>query len=161
MRVQDVMTDQVYKVSPDTTAEDAWNLMRMHRIHHLVVTQAGRIVGLLSARDVGGIKRARARGLHRVADLMTQRVVTISPTTPIRRAANVMRGHAIGCLVVVSGGRVVGIVTVADLLELMGRGLDRPVPAEAAGEGWGRSSSRESSAAGSGSMSGRRVRVSE
>ena len=37
MRVQDVMTDEVYKVSPDTTAEDAWNLMRMRRIHHLVV----------------------------------------------------------------------------------------------------------------------------
>lgn len=129
MRVQDVMTDQVYKVSPDTTAEDAWNLMRMHRIHHLVVTQAGRIVGLLSARDVGGIKGARARGRHRVADLMTQRVVIISPTTPIRKAATVMRDHAIGCLVVVNGGRIVGIVTVADLRELMGRGLDRPVPA--------------------------------
>ena len=56
MRVQDVMTDQVYKVSPDTTAEDAWNLMGMRRIHHLVVTQAGRIVGLLSARDFAGVK---------------------------------------------------------------------------------------------------------
>ena len=58
---------------------------------------------------------------------MTRQVVTVSPTTPIRRAANVMRDHAIGCLVVVKVGRIVGIVTVADLLELMGRGLDRPV----------------------------------
>ena len=55
MRVQDVMTDQVYRVTPDTTAEDAWNLMRIRRIHHLVVTQAGRIVGLLSARDFGEV----------------------------------------------------------------------------------------------------------
>ena len=58
---------------------------------------------------------------------MTRQVVTVPPTTPIRRAANVMRDHAIGCLVVVKGGRIVGIVTVADLLDLMGRGLDRPV----------------------------------
>ena len=128
MRVQDVMTEAVYKVSSDTAAEDAWNLMRMRRIHHLVVTRAGRIVGLLSARDFGEIKGPRARELHTVADLMTPHVVTVSPTTTIRKAANVMRGHSIGCLVVVTGGRIVGIVTVADLLELMGRGHDLPAP---------------------------------
>ena len=127
MRVQDVMTDQVYKVTPDTTAEDAWNLMRIRRIHHIVVTQAGRIVGLLSARDFGGVKGARERELHTVADLMTPHVVTVTPKTPIRTAANVLRAHSIGCLVVVTRGRVVGIVTVADLLEQMDRGLDRPV----------------------------------
>jgi CBS domain-containing protein len=118
MRVQDVMTDQVYTVSPDTTAEDAWNVMRMRRIHHLVVAQAGRIVGILSAHDFGGSKGARARELCTVADLMTRRVVTVSPTTPIGRAANVMREHSIGCLAVVKGRRIVGIVTDADLLEL-------------------------------------------
>jgi CBS domain-containing protein len=126
MRVQDVMTDQVYKVAPDTTAEDAWSIMRMRRIHHLVVTQADRIVGLLSARDFAGVKGARARELHTVADLMSPNVVTIPPTTPVRKAANLMQGHSIGCLVVVSGGRIVGIVSAADLLELMGPGLDCP-----------------------------------
>ncbi len=125
MRVQDVMTDQVYQVTPDTTAEDAWNLMRVRRIHHLVVTQAGRIVGLLSARDFGDIKGARERELHTVADLMTPHVVTITPKTPIRTAANVLRDHAIGCLVVVTGGRIVGIVTAADVLEQMGHNVER------------------------------------
>ena len=127
MRVQDVMTDQVYKVSPDTTAEDAWNLMRMRRIHHLVVTQAGRIVGLLSARDFGGVKGARARKLHTVADVMTPDIPTVTPTTPTRVAADVLRGHPVGCLVVITGGRIVGIVTLADLLEQIGRGRDRPL----------------------------------
>jgi signal-transduction protein with cAMP-binding, CBS, and nucleotidyltransferase domain len=37
----------------------------------------------------------------------------------------VMRGRSIGCLVVVKSGRAIGIVTVSDLLELVGRGLDR------------------------------------
>ena len=125
MRVQDVMTEQVYRVSPDTTAEDAWNLMRMRRIHHLVVTEAGRIVGLLSAGDFSGVKNARARETHTVADLMTPDIPTVTPTTPLRAAANVLRGHPVGCLVVVSSGRIVGIVTVADLLEQMAGNRDR------------------------------------
>ena len=126
MRLQDVMTDRVYKVSPETNAEIAWNIMSMRRIHHLVVTRAGRIVGLLSDRDFGRIKTRRARELYRVADLMTLKVVTASPATPIRRAADIMRRRAIGCLVVVNeGGHIVGIVTAADLLNLLDRGLNR------------------------------------
>ena len=60
-----------------------------------------------------------------VADLMTAPAVTVEPTTTVRQAANVMRGRSIGCLVVVESGHAIGIVTVSDLLELVGRGLDR------------------------------------
>ena len=127
MRVQDVMTDRVHTVSPGIAAEDAWNMMRMRRIHHLVVTQTNRIVGLLSDRDVGGAKGALIRENRTVADLMTPKVLTVSPTTPVRQAANMMRGRSVGCLVVADGARIAGIVTVADLLELLGRGIDRPV----------------------------------
>jgi CBS domain-containing protein len=124
MRLQDVMTEEVYKVSPDTTADIALDIMRMRRVHHLVVTQDGRIVGLLSARDFDGIKGRRARERRSVADLMTRQVVTASAATSIQRAANVMRGHAIGSLVVVDGERIVGIVTAADLLDLIGGARD-------------------------------------
>ena len=58
---------------------------------------------------------------------MTAPVVTVTPTTTVRRAANLMRGRSIGCLVVTDRGRIAGIVTVADLLELLGRGADRSV----------------------------------
>jgi acetoin utilization protein AcuB len=129
MRLQDVMTDQVYKVSPDTTAETAWAIMSMRRIHHLVVTEDGRVVGLLSARDFGRIKGRRARERRTVGALMSLDVVTASPATTVRLAANIMRGRAIGCLVVVAGGRVVGIVTAADLLDLIDRDSGGPVPA--------------------------------
>jgi CBS domain-containing protein len=56
---------------------------------------------------------------------MTADVVAIPPTTTLKKAANMMRGRSIGCLVVTRDGRPVGIVTTADLLELIGRGLDR------------------------------------
>lgn len=127
MRVQDVMSEGVKTVSPTTAAEDAWDMMRLNRIHHLVVTKGNQVVGMLSDRDVGGSRGAAIRTNHAVADLMTAPAVTVEPTMTVRRAANLMRGRSIGYLVVVDSARVVGIVTVSDLLTLIGRGLDRGV----------------------------------
>ena len=125
MRVQDVMTKSVKTIAPTIAAEDAWNVMRLNRIHHLVVTKANRVVGVLSDRDAGGRRGAAVRENRTVADLMTVPAVAVEPATTVRQAANVMRGRAIGCLVVVESGRAIGIVTVSDMLELVGRGLDR------------------------------------
>jgi CBS domain-containing protein len=125
MRVQDVMTKGVKTIAPTAAAEDARNMMRVNRIHHLVVTRANRVVGVLSDRDAGGRRGAAIRVGTVVADLMTAPAVTVEPTTTVRQAANVMRGRSIGCLVVAERGRALGIVTVSDLLELVGRGLDR------------------------------------
>jgi acetoin utilization protein AcuB len=127
MRVQDVMSESVRTVSSATAAEEAWALMRANRIRHLVVVNGRRIVGILSDRDGGGRQGAAIRRHRTVADLMTEPVVTTEPATTVRRAANLMRGRSIGCLVVVTAGRVKGIVTVSDLLELVGRGLEKGV----------------------------------
>ena len=127
MRVQDVMTEGVHTVSPAIPAEDAWNLMRTKRVRHLVVTDGGRVAGILSDRDVGGRKGPAVRRNRTVAELMTAHVVTVPPATTLRKAANLMRGRSIGCLVVTERERIVGIVTVADLLDLLGRGAERPV----------------------------------
>jgi acetoin utilization protein AcuB len=125
MRVQEVMTEGVKTIPRTSAAEDAWNLMRLNGIHHLVVTDGGQVLGVLSERDAGGRRGAALRAKSGVADLMTSPVVTVEPTTTVRRAANLMRGRSIGCLVVVKSSRIVGIVTVSDLLELVGRGVDR------------------------------------
>jgi CBS domain-containing protein len=127
MRVQDVMTEGVQTVSPGTAAEDAWALMRLKGIHHLIVTRGARPVGVLSDRDAGGTRGRSVRAGRTVAELMTEPVITVPRTTPVRRAANLMRGRSIGCLVVTDAGKVVGITTVSDLLELVGRGRDLPV----------------------------------
>jgi CBS domain-containing protein len=127
MRVNEVMTKTVKTIAPTATGEDAWNVMRVNRIHHLVVTNGRSVVGVLSDRDAGGPRGAAVRANNAVADLMTAPAVTVEPTATVRQAANVMRGRSIGCLVVVESGHAVGIVTVSDLLELVGRGLDRGV----------------------------------
>ena len=127
MRVQDVMTEGVQTITPTDAAENAWELMRRRRFHHVVVTSGSRVVGILSARDVGGRKGPAIRRGLSVGELMTTPVVTVEPTTTVRKAANLMRGRSIGCVVVVDRERVVGIVTVSDLLELLGRGRERLV----------------------------------
>ena len=128
MRVEDVMSKEVRTASIATTAEEEWNVMHLHRIHHLVVTEGRRIVGMISERDLGGARGAAMRANRTVGDLMTTSVVTVPPTTTVRRAANLMRGRSIGCVVVARPGGLVGIVTTADLLALMGRGEERRVP---------------------------------
>jgi CBS domain-containing protein len=63
-----------------------------------------------------------------VADLMSDDVVSVEDTDTVRDAANLMRGRGFRCLPVMRKGRLVGIVTISDLLVLLGRGIDRPSP---------------------------------
>jgi acetoin utilization protein AcuB len=126
MLIQDAMTTDVETISPGSAAEDAWELMRREAIRHLVVTSGSRVVGVLSDRDAGGRLGAATRRTRTVEELMTRPAVTVEPTITVRRAANLMRGRSIGCLVVTRRGRILGIVTVSDLLELLGRGSYRP-----------------------------------
>jgi acetoin utilization protein AcuB len=82
---------------------------------------------VVSERDLGGRNGSALRAGKSVADLMTPRAVTADPRAPVRQAANLLRGRSIGCLPIVDGDRLVGIVTLTDLLDLIGRGYERPV----------------------------------
>ena len=128
MRVFEIMSDAVQRVAPTVSARDAIELMGMKRIRHLVVAEGSRLTGIVSERDLGGRNGAAARQDRTVGDMTTSPVVTVAHDTPVRKAANLMRGRSIGCLVVMEGNRIAGIVTAADLLELIGRGADRASP---------------------------------
>jgi CBS domain-containing protein len=126
MRVNEIMSAHVKTVPISASADDAWEMMRGDRIHHLVVMNGKKVAGVFSARDAGGVNGAPIREGHQVRDLMSQHVVTAEKNTPLKRVANLMRGHTIGSVVVVDKGKPVGIVTTSDLLELLGRGATRP-----------------------------------
>ncbi len=128
MRVGEVMSGPVHTIDAAESAGAAWEQMRLHRIRHLVVVRrGGHVTGVVSAGDRGGASGALLRTGRRVADLATEKVVVATPATTGREAANLMRGHAVNCLPVFEGEQLKGIVTALDLLELIGRGAERPV----------------------------------
>lgn len=124
MRIRDVMTRRVETVSAVESVEAALSRMRQKRIRHLVVTRGKEVVGVVSTRDLkslGSPRRAQA-----VEDIMVSPAVTAAPEMTLRKAANLLRGRTIGCLPVMQDHELVGIVTTTDLLELVGRGVERP-----------------------------------
>ena len=122
MRVYEVMSKAVETVRPAVHASEAKTRMRQKKIHHLVVTKGSELTGIVSERDLGGPKLPKSLGEWTVADLMTTPVVTVTSRTQVRRAAALMRGRSIGSLVVTTAnGKLAGIVTVADLLEVIAR----------------------------------------
>lgn len=126
MRVYEVMSKDVETVKPAVHASEAKTRMRRRKIHHLVVTEGSKLQGVVSDRDLGGPKLPKVLGKWTVGDLMTSPVVTVTTRTPIRRAAQLMKGRSIGALVVTSAnGKVAGIVTVSDLLDLLSRKPER------------------------------------
>jgi acetoin utilization protein AcuB len=125
IRLRDIMKEQVESISPRESAEAAWSRMRTRRIRHLVVINSGQVIGILSDRDVAGA--GSLRQVESVGDVMSSPVVSGHPEMTLREAANRMRGRSIGCLPVLDDEKLVGIVTTTDLLELIGRGIERPV----------------------------------
>jgi acetoin utilization protein AcuB len=133
MRVAEIMSTHVRTVGPADSAALAWERMRLHGIHHLVVVRNSHIIGIVTDRDLGGAHGSEVRDGRSVRDLMTPSVLTVPSNSTVREAANLMRGHRAGSLPVVDNDRLVGIVTVWDFLDLIGRGAERPV---VRGERW-------------------------
>jgi acetoin utilization protein AcuB len=135
MHVKEIMTKQVETTTPSAAASAAWEVMQSRRIHHLVVVRNGEPCGVLSAHDLGGRNGASVRAEKSVEQLMSPMAITVRPSATVREAANLMRGRGLGCLPVVDGRRVVGIVTTSDLLEFIGRGKGlRPAREHATGQ---------------------------
>ena len=126
--VRDSMTREVLTVGPETTAAEALALCRGARIRHLPVLEGGRLVGIISDRDLrsatpalGNSDRAAALERIRVSDEMALGVQTASPEDPIEHAATEMYERKIGCLPVVDGDELVGIVTSSDVMNALVR----------------------------------------
>jgi acetoin utilization protein AcuB len=124
--VKDSMTREVVVLSPQTTGAEALGLCTERRIRHLPVLEGGRLVGIVSDRDLRSAappledpERASALAKMRVSDVMTRDVVTAHPADPIEVAANRMRERRIGCLPVVEDGGLVGIITSSDVMEAL------------------------------------------
>jgi CBS domain-containing protein len=126
VRLEEIMRTEVRTIDADAEARAAWRRMWQHRIRHLVVTKGGRVAGVISQRDLGGPHGESIRRGRTVRELMSRDMVSASPRTTLRQAANLMRGRMVGSLPVLENDRLVGIVTATDVLDELGRGFTRP-----------------------------------
>ena len=131
MLVADAMTRRPVTVAPDATVAAARSAMRRGRFRHLPVVAAAGLVGVVAAYDLqvppgAPVEVAEALGDRPVAEVMTSQPITVWPDEPVEVAARLLVDHAIGCLPVVAGEELVGILTESDmfavLLRLLGGG---------------------------------------
>ncbi|MFL9825770.1 CBS domain-containing protein [Rhodoplanes sp. SY1] len=152
MKASDIMTTTLVTVTPDTAVADVAAILLENRISGVpVVDPAGRPVGIVSEGDL--VRRAEAGTGHerswwlkllmgreglaaefvkeharRVADVMTRELVTATPDTPVAEIASLLERHRIKRVPIVKDGRLVGIVSRANLLHALAT-LRRQTPA--------------------------------
>lgn len=116
MFIRDVMTPNPQTVTPDDTIERAARIMRDEDTGAVPVVQDGRPIGMLTDRDI--VVRAVADGesaSRPVRDVITDRLVTVTPDTSTSEASELMSEHQVRRLPVVENDRLVGIVSIGDL----------------------------------------------
>jgi CBS domain-containing protein len=117
MYVQDVMTRGVVCVAPTCSLKAAREQLAKHRIHHLLVLENDRLVGVLSYHHL-----MTGSDYLTAADVMSRDVVMLTPTDTLRSAASLMLGRSHGCAAVLNGDTVSGVVTTTDLLHAITSG---------------------------------------
>jgi CBS-domain-containing membrane protein len=126
-KVATLMTEKVATLGQGDTLDVADGIMSMGRIRHLPVLDGGKVVGVVSQRDLfrSALGAALAFGIQRpqelmksveIRDVMSAPAVTVAPGSSVQDAARTMAEKKIGCLPVVENGRLVGILTENDVL---------------------------------------------
>ena len=130
MKVKDCITSHVVTVAPETSAKEAFALIKSLGIRHLVVVKEGVIVGIVTDRD---LRRPKVSDLFKswdeiyrlsdefqAEDIMTSPVITIDANADIKEAAKIMVTRRIGALPVTNAhSGLAGIITETDLLKAL------------------------------------------
>ena len=125
--VKEIMMGSPVTLGPNDSLDLASDVISLGRIRHIPVLDRGRLVGLLSERDLMGAAANRIFGLKQknrsallksvpIKEVMKKKVLTMAPDTPIKEAARMMAEKKIGCVPVLSEGILVGLVTTTDIL---------------------------------------------
>jgi CBS domain-containing protein len=117
--VQEAMTSNPTAITPDTTAQEAARLMKSDDVGSLPTVEEGRLIGVVTDRDLALRVIAEGRGLDTpVRDLASKNVVTIDPQESLEEAARLMAKHQVRRLPVVEeDGRLVGMLAQADVAQ--------------------------------------------
>ena len=130
MYVRDVMTTNVVTIPSSTSIAEARRMMAAHGFSRLPVVDKGKLVGVVTARLLEKVAPSKATSLTMwelsyllnkttVKEIMVRDVVTVTPDTTVEESVALAQSHKVGALVVLEGGRVVGITTTTDLFYKM------------------------------------------
>lgn len=126
--IDQIMTRDVFTVHPEDLVDLAASLMDWEHLRYVPVEDRdGRLVGLLSHRQLLRLtlRKDESESGKAVRDIMISEPITVTPWTSTLEAFQSMERHQIGCLPVVDDGKLVGIVTEHDFMELARRLLER------------------------------------
>lgn len=116
MKVKNWMIRELITITPDRTVEDALQLMKMHSIRHLPVVEGDQLKGLVTESSLRPYLAPELQKLP-LREVMILNPIVIDPESSIDEAARLIYKYKIGGLPVVSQGKLVGIITVTDILE--------------------------------------------
>jgi acetoin utilization protein AcuB len=123
MLVKEIMRTPVTVVPVEATIGEADQLLHSRGFRHLPVVDRGRLVGVLTDRDIrfatSSLCHEPLRGEDPVTLAMSSPPLTADPLDPVEDAARIMRANKIGCLPVLDGGELVGMLTGMDLLDAL------------------------------------------
>lgn len=132
-QLSEIMNRTLVTVDTHASLRQAQRILDRRNIRHLFVMDGKRLVGIVTDRDLRKAAPSSKSPLTtsareefmdelKVVEVMLRKLITASPSTTVREAAKVMIREKIGCLPVVEGKTLVGIVTETDLLEILVRG---------------------------------------
>jgi CBS domain-containing protein len=109
---------QIWTVSPDTMVFDAIQLMADKNIGALLVTDYGRLVGIMSERDYTRKVALKGKSSKQtpVRDIITGKVVSVNPSHTVEDCMRLMTDHRVRHLPVLSDDKILGIVSIGDLV---------------------------------------------
>ncbi len=120
MIARDIMTRKVYTIRPEASAQETAQLLDQHRISGLPVVDEGNdIIGIVTEADI--ISKVDREGL-RVSDIMTHEVTSVNEETPVSEIALLLTERKIKRVPVVQDGKLVGIVSRADIVHAVAQG---------------------------------------
>ncbi len=120
MIASDIMTRKVATIQPEASAQEAAQLLDQRRISGAPVVDADeRIIGVITEADI--ISKVDREGL-RVSDIMSHNVIAISEETPVSEIAALLTERKIKRVPVVRDGKLVGIVSRADIVHAVAQG---------------------------------------
>jgi acetoin utilization protein AcuB len=117
MQVKKRMVRKLVTIPPDTSILKAMEVMRKNSIRHLPVVDGGKFVGFITEGDLRQASLLSMVDKVSIEDVMIKNPVTVSPEASLEEAAKLISSHKIGGLPVVKGKKLVGIITIVDVLQ--------------------------------------------